>query len=287
MCYMAQIKSIPAAFEDGFIIPEIGPWAEEKYRLIALYDDLVSKCMKDKWGKRVYIDLYSGAGFGRVKGTGALLMGSPLIALNVEFSFDRYIFCERDPDLLDALRARVKRMSPSADVVFLGGSCDDCVEEILRAVPAASTFSTVLSLCLVDPFDFGLKFETLNRLSVVYIDFLVLLAAQMDANRNYDHYIVRGNTKIDEALGNSDWRERWEKSGLLRSRFPQFLAEEFSASMTRIGFLPRKAHDMKLVKTYENNMALYYLALFSKKDTGYKFWKEVMKYATDQQSLWD
>ena len=119
-------------------------------------------------------------------------MGSPLIALNVEYPFDRYIFCERDSDLLDALQARVKRMAPSADAVFLGGSCDDCVEEILRAIPAASSSSSVLSLCLSDPFDFGLKFETLNRLSGVYIDFLVLLAAQMDANRNYDHYIVKG-----------------------------------------------------------------------------------------------
>ena len=110
-----------------------------------------------------------------VKGSGALLMGSPLIALNVEYPSDRYIFCERDPELLYALRERVKRKAPWADVVFVSGSCDDCVQGILRAVPAASSSSTVLSLCLVDPFDFGLKFETLHRLSGVYIDFLVLL----------------------------------------------------------------------------------------------------------------
>lgn len=72
-----------------------------------------------------------------------------------------------------------------------------------------------------------------------------------------------------------------------RDKFPVFLAEEFAASMTTLGYLPRKAHDMKLVKTYDNNMALYYLALFSKSETAYKFWKEVMKYATDQRMLWD
>ena len=273
--------------DDGLTSPEIGPWAEEKYRLIALYAQLFSKGMKDKWDLRVYVDLYSGAGFGRVKGTDTRMMGSPLIALNVDHPFDRYIFCEQDPELLDALRERVKRIAPSTDVVYVNGSCDDHVEEILRAIPVGSVSTKVLSLCIVDPFDFGLKFETLRRLSRVYIDFLVLLAAQMDANRNYEHYVSKGNPKIDEALGMSDWRARWEKSMMPRSAFPKFLAEEFSGSMTKIGYLPRKAHDMKLVKTYDNNMALYYLGLFSKHPTAYKFWKDVMKYGTDQQSFWD
>ena len=273
--------------DDGLIFPEIGPWAEDKYRLIALYDELFSKGMKDKWDARVYIDLYAGAGFGKVKGTETKLMGSPLIALNVEYPFDKYIFCEQDPINMEALRQRVKRLAPSAEVVFIQGNCDDCVDEIMRAVPRGSAARKVLSLCFVDPFDFGLKFETLKRLSAAYMDFMVLLAAQMDANRNFDNYIAERNTKIDEALGKQDWRQRWVAANLNRSRFPVFLAEEFAESMTTIGYLPRKVHDMKLVKTYENNMALYYLALFSKHQRAYDFWKDVLKYGSDQRNLWD
>jgi three-Cys-motif partner protein len=275
------------AEEDGLVTPEVGSWAEEKYRLIALYDELFSKGMKDKWDLRVYVDLYAGAGFGKVRGTEIRLKGSPLIALNVEYPFDKYIFCEQDPEKLDALRQRVARLAPKADVVFIKGSCDSGVDDILRAIPRGSTGRKVLSLCLVDPFDFGFKFDTLKRLSAAYMDFLVLLAAQMDANRNYDSYTASGNTKIAHALGNHDWRQRWESSNLQRSRFPAFLAEEFSKSMTAIGFLPRKVHDMKLVKTYDNNMALYYLALFSKHQRAYEFWKDVLKYGTDQRALWD
>lgn len=63
---------------------------------------------------------------------------------------------------------------------------------------------------MVDPFDFGIKFATLKRLSQVYIDFLVLLAIGMDANRNYDRYVEGNSPKIDEALGNTEWRERWK-----------------------------------------------------------------------------
>jgi three-Cys-motif partner protein len=287
MCCMGQMKSLPAASDDGLVIPEIGPWGEDKYRLIALYDELFSKGMKDKWDKRVYIDLYAGSGYGRVKGRDTVLMGSPLLALSVDHPFDRYIFCEQNPQCLAALRERVKRVAPSADVVFIEGSCDDRIDEIRKAIPAHSRFSTVLSLCLVDPFDFGLKFSTIRQLSDLLVDFLVLLAAQMDANRNYENYVVRTNTKIDEALGSSQWRERWEEAKLPRERFPVFLAEEFAQSMTTLGYLPTKAHDMKRIKTYENNMALYYLALFSKNKTAYKFWNEGMKYATDQRKFWD
>lgn len=275
------------AEDDGLLTPEVGPWSEDKYRLISLYAQLFSKGMKKKWDTRVYVDLYAGAGFGRVKGTETRLRGSPLIALSVEYPFDKYIFCDEDPAKLDALRQRVKRLAPEADVAYIEGNCDDRVTDILRAIPKGSSVRKVLSLCLVDPYDFGFKFETLERLSAVYMDFLLLLAAQMDANRNYSHYTAVGNTKIAEALGCEDWRAKWKASNLARDRFPVFLAEEFSQSMSALGYLPRKAHDMKLVKTYENNMALYYLALFSKHPTAYDFWKDVLKYGSDQRKLWD
>ena len=50
------------ADEDGLVCPEVRRWAEIKYRLFSLYDELFATGMKNKWGKRVYIDLYAGAG---------------------------------------------------------------------------------------------------------------------------------------------------------------------------------------------------------------------------------
>lgn len=55
--------------DDGLVAPEVGSWAETKYRLLALYDELFSMGMKHKWDQRVYIDLYAGAGYSRVRGT--------------------------------------------------------------------------------------------------------------------------------------------------------------------------------------------------------------------------
>ena len=77
-------------------------------------------------------------------------------------------------------------------------------------MPRGARDNKVLSLCLVDPFDFGMKFETIRKLSNVFMDFVVLLAVGMDAARNYDTYVEGNSTKIDEALGNRKWRERWK-----------------------------------------------------------------------------
>jgi three-Cys-motif partner protein len=82
------------AEDDGLTCPEVGAWAETKHRLLALYDELFSTGMKNKWDQRVYIDLYAGAGYSRIRGTKTILQGSPIIALTVPDPFDKYILCE-------------------------------------------------------------------------------------------------------------------------------------------------------------------------------------------------
>jgi three-Cys-motif partner protein len=270
------------AENDGLISPEVRRWAETKYRLLGLYDELFATGMKRKWDQRIYIDLYSGAGQSRISGTNTFLKGSPLIALTVDCPFDKYIFCEESEELLSALKARVQRIAPAANVAYIQGSCDSEIDNICKAIPKASPTNRVLSLCLVDPFDFGIKFETIKRLSNFFMDFLVLLAVGMDAGRNYDHYVDGNSTKVDEALGNREWRERWKAVGTKKGDFRPFLAAEFSRSMESLNYLKQPLDRMKQVRSDEKNLHLYYLALFSRHQTAYKFWDDVLKYSTDQ-----
>ncbi len=44
---------------------------------------------------------------------------------------------------------------------------------------------------------------------------------------------------------------------------------------------------MKLVRSVEKNLPLYYLALFSRHEMAYHFWDDVLKYSADQRSLWE
>jgi three-Cys-motif partner protein len=271
--------------DDGLLCPTVRGWAESKYRLISLYDELFATGMKYKWDKRVYIYLYSAAGYGKIEGTERILKGSPVLALTVSVPFDKYIFCEEQQELREVLEIRAKRIASKADVVLIAGNCDDKIDEICKEIPKPSASNKVLCLCLVDPFDFGIKFNTIRKLSKFFTDFVVLLAIGMDANRNYDHYVEGNSTKIDEALGNVEWRQRWKDVGVRRSDFRPFLAAEFSKSMESLGYLPQGIDQMKLVRSDDKNLPLYYLAMFSRHETAGKFWKDVLKYGTDQSSF--
>jgi three-Cys-motif partner protein len=241
--------------------------------------------MKYKWGRRVYIDLYAGAGYNRVRGTDRILIGSPLLALTVADPFNKYIFCEREGDLLAALRVRAKRHAPEADVAYIPGDCNDEVNRILGEIPTGSKENTVLGLCFVDPFDLGIKFETLQKMSTRFVDFLCLLALYMDANRNYTRYSSEDSHKVDEFLGTNAWRNDWGEAQKARIPFPTFLAREFTARMGTLGYIPPPIHKMKEVRSDDNNLPLYHLVLFSRNERAYDFWDEVLKYSTDLRRL--
>ena len=251
--------------DDGLPRGEVNRWAEDKYRLLALYDELFSTGMKYKWDQRVYIDLYAGAGYARIKGTKKILKGSPILALGVTHPFDKYIFCEESAELLEALKARVTRIAPQAQVAYVPGNCDSKIAQICKEIPRGSPSNKVLSLCLVDPFDFGLKFETLKQLSAVYVDFVVLLAIGMDANRNYDHYVDGDSPKIDEALGNTAvagaLEDGWNPPKRFQAVSGAGILDEYAIALD---YLEQPLDRMKLVRSDEKNLPLYYLALFSR-----------------------
>ncbi len=276
---MSKEDKLPTPEPDGLVAPEVGRWSETKYRLVSLYDTLFSSGMKNKWDKRVYIDLYAGAGYSRIKGTNRLVYGSPLLALMAENPFDKYIFCDDNSELIRALSERCKRIRPNTDIAFVEGDCNERVSDIIAEIPQGSKNSTVLSLCFVDPFNVGIKFSTISKLAQRFIDFLVLLALHMDANRNYSVYVQENSRKIDEFLGDKTWRNAWRQAAQNRNSFPHFLADQYAKSMTGLGYLPTP--QMKEVERVKNS-PLYRLAIFSRNERAYKFWKEVLKYTDDQ-----
>ena len=271
--------------DDSLPCEDAGAWVEDKHRLVFLYDSLFSMGMKNKWEARVYIDLYAGPGIVRLRDTGKLLWGSPLLALQVKDPFDKYIFCENNPTFLEALRLRAERIAPRANVSFVAGDCNDQVDSICAQIPKATKTYRVLSFCFVDPYDLSVRFSTMKRISDNFVDFLVLLALQMDASRNESNYVNPNNTKLDKFLGQSDWRQRW----LVRTgniSFSRFVAEEYAKSMEGLGYRPVPFDKMKQIRSDVKNLPLYRLALFSRSSLADQYWDQVLKYSTSQQNLW-
>jgi three-Cys-motif partner protein len=266
----------------------VGAWAEEKRRLVSLYSTLFSSGMKAKWSRRIYVELYAGAGYSKIRGTSKFIFGSPLLALKVKDPFDKYVFCEEKANNLSALKTRSRQIAADADIAYVQGDCNKRTSEILAEIPKGSTGDTTLSLCFADPFDISLEFETIRTLAGSrYVDFLVLLALGMDANRNYELYLREDANKVDKFLGSNSWRERWATAQWDAVKFTRFLADEFTKSMATLGYIPPPHYTMKEVRSREKNLALYRLALFSRNERAYKYWEQVLKYSTDQTTFWD
>ena len=273
---------------DGLYTPEVGRWSLDKYRLVGMYDALFAKGMKHRWDCRVYLDLFCGPGRARIRGTTRVVETSPLRALRIPDPFDKYIFCDECPKAIDALRQRVVCDFPAIDVVYIVGDCNRLVGEIIAQIHKVSRTRKVLSFCFLDPYGIStLKLSTIRALSRFRMDFLILLALAMDANRFQSRYVLETNQAVDEFLDDSSWRDKWHGLRLQRTDFRRFLAQQFAAQMTTLDYLRTGMETMKEIRSDEKNLPLYHLAFFSKHERGYEFWEQVRKYSTDQRGLFD
>ncbi len=279
-------RDLPRGEDDGLPIAEVGGWAREKYLRVWMYDQMFATGMKQRWDERVYVDLFSGSGYSRIRGTAEILMGSPLLAVHIPDRFDRYVFCDESAELLEALRVRVERTAPGIRADYVAGDVDNTVEAIRERIPRGDRTHRVLSFCFADPFSVRLRFATIRRLSADrYMDFLILLALGMDANLNLRTYLDQEHRRIEEFVNDPDWRVSWAEAENRGQGFIPFLALRYSSAMERLGYLPASLEQMYSVRSDEKNLPLYYLAFFSRNKKGYEFWKEVLKYATHQLGL--
>ncbi len=275
---------IPAE-PDGLKTHEVGVWAQEKYRYVGMYAEMFATGMKNSWDRRVYLDLFSGPGFVKVRNTGRVLLGSPLVALSLPDLFDAYVFSDENSESLSALQQRARRFHLQERCSFVAGDVNDKVEDITRIIPGDALQKT-LSFCFLDPYKLNIRFETVSALARGRnIDFLILLALHVDANRNLQTYIRDESSTIAEFLGDFEWRDKWREGEKSGTTFVEFLAASYSDRMAQIGYIPMGLGKMVKIRTDQRNLPLYYLAFFSRHQKGLVFWKEVLKYANDQLPL--
>lgn len=275
----------PSKDDDGLPLEDVHPWAEEKYRLVQQYSALFCKAMKGKWGSLVYIDLFSGPGRSKIDSR-RIIDAIPLIVIADEHAYDKYIFCDVASDKCDALRQRIAKQTITKNCEVLNGDANLITPDILRLIPPHSRQHKVLGFCFVDPYRVeNLKFNTIKALSERFIDFLVLIPTGMDANRNMSQYVKPQNTKLDEFLGTSGWRAGWTEIKQASTSREMFIAQQFSKSMQRIGYIDPGPENMKLIRSVEKNLPLYRLALYSRHELGKKFWRDTIEYTQPQRNL--
>lgn len=282
-----KFNPIQEVADDNLPIPEVGIWGIEKYNSLGYYAEIFTRSMHNKWANLVYIDLFASSGYSKIKSTGQIIKSGAMIALSIPIPFSKYIFCEENPELLDALKQRVKRDYPKVDASFVCGNCNNKISEIISLVPRYSINNKVLSFGFIDPFRLNIYFKTIQQLTTLRIDILMLIATGMAATRNEKKYVNLSNHTISLFLDDSNWRNEFAGDADLNDlSFTQFLANKYKANMIKMGYT--KASDFHAVKykLQGKNVLLYHLAFFSKDPLGNKFWDIVRKqYSGDQTSL--
>lgn len=281
------VYTLPACEADGLYIEPVGAWAEEKYRLFAIYADLFTRSMRSKWDQLVYIDLFAGAGYSRIDGTGRIVPAAAILSAQLEVPFDRYVFCDADPTKLDALRTRIEGAERRVDARYILGDVNEHLGDLVVNLPIPSATNKVLSFCFIDPYCCkSFRFGTILPLAQRFVDFFVLIPSYMDANRNLGRYEQPGNATIAEFLGDEEWREQWRAESHRWQTFGSFVADKFGRQMKTLGYIyDGLEQNTYLVRNTQKNSPIYRLALFSRHPLGKKFWKQAEKYASEQTAF--
>ncbi len=267
--------------DDGLLTPEVRTWSLEKYRLLGHYCQIFTNGMKNKWDQLVYIDLFAGAGNAKIIENNKIYLSSPLIAMSLPVPFTKYIFCERNVNKYESLKSRVKSNFSHLDYSILNRDSNLAIEEIKELIPNFNRNNTMLSFCFVDPCSLNLHFNTIKSLGSINMDFLILQALHMDANRNIENYLSQNSDKIDLYLDNANWRKEYNKYS--NQNFVQFLANHYENSMTKIGY--QKERNFNQIRSNLKNLPLYYLSFYSKNKRGIDFFKKIQMKANEQLRL--
>ena len=259
---------------DGQLAMLVGPWAKEKLHYIRSYCDIFDTGMKGKWSTRTYIDLFSGPGKCVIEGTGEELDGSPLIALQCEVPFTHYLFNDINPVSINSLQNRASLFtSPKID--YFNKDCNEVIDHLLARLPSYS-----LDFCFIDPSNWQIKFDSIQRLTKERRMDLAITFHTGAIKRCADD----APEELDDFFGDPAWREEY-KSMLLSGRHEgsRVLLDAYENRLRGLGY--KYIQDQVLVRG-PRNLPLYHLIYASKHWRGKDFWDKIsQKSSTGQLRL--
>ncbi len=266
--------------DDGLLMQPYGKWTEIKLDYLARYIEIFETAMRNKWEDRNYIDLFAGCGKIKIKKSGRILLGSPLIALHTLHPFTGYHFVDKSKRYSELLEKRCAASPVYKLVNIYTGDCNLVVAKILKDIKPNDNKS--LNLAFLDPYGFELHWDTVVKLASMKRMDLIIYYPQMGFTR-YIHKasLEEGQTAVDLFFGGRDWREIYKgiegKRGLQRA-----MIDFYKSKLRKLGYSEvfqgsEELGNEPLISDRNRNISLYRLLFASKHDLGHKFWKEVVR----------
>lgn len=245
---------------DGLPAREVKAHNAHKAHYISGYSDIFARAMKNKWEHRCYLDLFCGPGVCWVKDTGRFVLGSPLIALNVDPSFTHLVFNDLDEACTNALQQRMAGAGAEVTVLSQDANSHGTLDEVRAAIPSRNA----LSLALLDPQGMDLDLNTIRYLSWQRpMDLLINLPVH-----NLWRCLCKGDTSVLDRVLGAGWPDSTIHSWRAAVR------DHFHTNLKTIGY---GHHEARQVWSEKTKSPLYDFILYSAHELAVKFFKEVAR----------
>lgn len=250
----------------------VGEWADnDKHEYLRRYIDATRQA-RHKFTERGFVDLFAGPGRVRLRDTGVVCDGSPLIALKHDFApFSKVVLCELATENIAAL---AHRTAPYAGrVEILAGDANALIEDIAAHLPKKG-----LNLAFIDPYGLRpLNFATIRRLAELErMDFIINFPTS-DIRRNREVYFARGNDDIARMLGDLDWREKLPPAG----DFGVLVLGQFFERLAGLGYAGERTRS--IIVSMGSGAELYRIVFASRHSLATRIWNDITKHTARNQ----
>ena len=242
----------------------VGDWTLDKLKIIEQYLPAYLTATY-KATERIYIDAFAGPGRNEIKGSGDIVDGSPLIALNARSGagkvFDKLYFIELDKTNADELEASLAGQDSKRRAEVIRGDVNTELPRLLRRISRRSP-----TFVLLDPEGIDPEWRTIEALAASQTELLINFPLGMAINRNPD------SAKVTKYFGTEAWRPLWEAGSPRRA---SRLLSLYKERLSDLGYV-HQVEDSRLIKA-EGNRRLYYLMFVSKVPVAQRIMKSVFK----------
>lgn len=276
--------------DDGLPMRTAGRWVAEKLDYLERYIDIFETSMRGKpWRSRHYIDLFAGPGKCRVSETGAVYLGSPLLALTTRHPFTDYSFVDMDGRHITALQQRCGVSPRHGRLRYYAGDSNIIVAEIVERILCEDQQLVPgqwpsLNLAFLDPEGLELRWETVATLAQTRRMDLIIHYPQGGLSRYMGTaFQEEKQTAVDLFFGGTEWRDIYESWQTKQASvgIHRLLMDHYKEKLRNLGyadaFRDDEVGDEPLIRNAKRKAPLYRLLFASKHQLGLDFWHKVTR----------
>lgn len=279
-------------------LDEIGDWSVDKLRILkeysAAYAIILQHQRNAHTGKKQfytgYIDAFAGAGEHIHKGTGQVVKGSPLNALELATQFDHYEFIDLNPERVQRLKQLTEKR---CNVSVHHG---DCNEILLKTVlPKYPRDKYRRALCFLDPYSLQLDWKVLKTAGEmqsveIFLNFPIHDMNRNAKRKNIDEVDATSRERMTKFWGDESWHAAMYAPSK-QATLPGLFAEDAGPDLEKVdqaSFIAAFRDRLKKVAGFKfvpepvamkipQGAVVYFLFFASNNETGARVANDIMK----------